>query len=53
MEHGAYVFLGSGVDEKPIVTSDSGNSNLAMGNGTVEYKELRYNMLSMLVKVTL
>ncbi len=52
MEHGTYKFAGSRVDVKPVVTSDGDSSSPIGANGTGEYKELRYNMLSMSVKVT-
>jgi hypothetical protein len=34
MEHGAYMFFGSGVDVKVVVTSDGGSSSPIMGHGS-------------------
>lgn len=50
MEHGAYLFFGSGVDVKVVLTSDGDLSRRTMGDGTGEYKVLRQDTLSMLVR---
>ncbi len=43
MEHGTYMFMGSGVDEKPVSTFDGRGSSRTMRSRRGDFKELQYD----------